>query len=174
LGWEVKVDLELILDGKTYQVATNKTKDGYKFKVDDTEVDFSQIDFSGNCFKLNVNGQAKTVYVATDKGKSYVHIDGTVIPIEAAVEESESGAAGNEEIVNGKQIVHAPMPGKVVKIAVTDGQQVKEKEILCVIEAMKMENEIRAKIAGVVKQISFKAGDLVGTEETILIVEPEE
>jgi len=166
------VELELILDGKTYQVATNKTKDGYKFKVDDSEVDFAQIDFSGNCFKLNVNGKAKTVYVATDSGKSYVHIDGTVIPIETTVEESESGAAGNEEIVDGKQMVHSPMPGKVVKIAVEEGQQVKEKEILCVVEAMKMEHELRAKIAGVVKEISFKAGDLVGTEETILIVEP--
>ena len=168
------MDLELILDGKTYRVSANKTKDGYKLKVDDSEVGFSQIGFSNNCLKLNINGQAVNAYVATDSGRSFVHIDGMVIPVEAVAEESESGVSGTEEIVDGKQLVHAPMPGKVVKIPVEEGQTVKEKQILCVVEAMKMENEIRAKIPGIVKDIKYKAGDLVGTEETILVVESEE
>jgi len=165
------VDSELVLNGKNYFVSVNKSKDGFKFKIDDTEKDFEPLDFSGNCFKLNINGVARTVYVATEKGKSFVHIDGLVIPIEAASEESESGAGGAEEIIDGKQMVHAPMPGKIVKIPVEDGQEVNEKEILCVVEAMKMENEIRSKLKGIVREIKYKDGDLVGTEETILYVE---
>ena len=61
-----------------------------------------------------------------------------------------------EEIVDGKQLIHAPMPGKIVKIAVEEGQEVKEKQLLCVVEAMKMENEIRAKFPGMVKEVNNK------------------
>jgi len=174
LGWEVKVDSELVLNGKTYFVSVNQSKDGFKYKIDDTEKDFEPLDFSDKCFKLNINGVARTVYVATDKGKSFVHIDGIVIPVETAAEEEESGAGGAEEIIDGKQMVHAPMPGKIVKIPVEDGQEVNKKDILCVVEAMKMENEIRSKLKGIVREIKFKDGDLVGTEETILIVESSE
>jgi len=173
LGWEVKVDSELILIGKQYSVSVEKTKDGYKFKIDDEQADFMPIDFETNCFKLNINGTVKTVYVATDKkkGQSYAHIDGMVLPIQAVTEELEEGMSSAEEIIDGKQLIHAPMPGKIVKIAVEEGQEVKEKQLLCVVEAMKMENEIRAKFEGVVKEVNNKDGDLVGTEETILIVE---
>ena len=168
------MDSELIVNGQNYFVSIVKTKNGSKFKFGDEEIEFNAIDFSADCIKLNINGEAKTVYVAKDKDKAYVHLDGIVIPLEEASEESSGGGAGAEEIVDGKQMIHAPMPGKIVKIAVEEGQEVKEKTILCIVEAMKMENEIRAKINGVVKDVKYKAGDLVGTEETILVVESAE
>lgn len=168
------MDSELIVNGQNYFVSIAHSKNGPKLKIGDEEIDFKAIDFSDNCLKLNINGEAKTVYVAKDKEKAYVHIDGIVIPLEEAREEGSGGGAAGEEVVDGKQMVHAPMPGKIVKIAVEDGQEVAEKTILCIVEAMKMENEIRAKIKGVVKDIKYKAGDLVGTEETILVVESAE
>lgn len=170
------MDSQLILIGKEYSVAVDKTKNGYQFKIDDERADFNPIDFDTNCFKLNINGTVKTVYVATDKktGMSYTHVDGVVLTVKAVTEESQSAGGAAEDIVDGKQVVHAPMPGKIVKIAVAVGQAVKEKAILCVVEAMKMENEIRAKFNGVVKEINFKDGDLVGTEETILVFEKSE
>jgi len=174
LGWELKVDSELIINGQNYFASITKSKNGSRLKIGDEEIEFKSIDFSGNCLKLNINGIAKTVYVAKDKDKAYVHLDGIVIPVEEAREEGSSGRASGEEIVDGKQMIHAPMPGKIVKIAVEEGQTVKEKAILCIVEAMKMENEIRAKINGVVKDIKYKAGDLVGTEEIILVVESTE
>ena len=112
--------------------------------------------------------------MATDKGKYFVHIDGTVIPIETAVEESESGAAGTDEIVDGKQMVHAPMPGKVVKIAVEEGQQVKLKDILCVVEAMKMENEVNATSEGMVIDIRHKEGSSVNQGDVLIMLKPVE
>lgn len=170
------MDSQLILIGKEYSVTVDKTKNGYQFKIDDERANFTPIDFDTNCFKLNINGTVKTVYVATDKksGMSYAHVDGVVLTVKAVTEESQSAGAAADDIVDGKQVVHAPMPGKIVKIAVEVGQAVKDKAILCVVEAMKMENEIRAKFDGVVKEINFKDGDLVGTEETILVFEKSE
>ena len=63
------------------------------------------------------------------------------------------------------------MPGKVVKIQVSEGQQVNVGETLIIIEAMKMENEVKSAINGIVKKIYIKAGDAV--EQGILMLEIE-
>lgn len=168
------MDYELVLDGQEYFVSISKGKNGYTAKIGDEEFSFEQIDFETACLKLNVNGVPKTVYVAGENEKCYVHVDGLVHTLEIPSEESSAGAGSSDLIVDGKQLVVAPMPGKIVDIPVKVGQAVKEKDILCVVEAMKMENEIRCMVKGVVKEIGYKAGDLVGTEETILIVEAAE
>lgn len=61
------------------------------------------------------------------------------------------------------------MPGKVVKIAVKVGDQVKEGETLLILEAMKMENEIKASVAGTVKAVHVKEGQAL--EQGVLMIE---
>ena len=63
------------------------------------------------------------------------------------------------------------MPGKIVKINVEEGQTVKAGETLIILEAMKMENEIKSGIDGVVKAIHVKEGDAL--EENVLMLEVE-
>ncbi len=63
------------------------------------------------------------------------------------------------------------MPGKIVKINVEEGQTVKKGETLIILEAMKMENEIKSGIDGVVKAIHVKEGDAL--EENVLMLEVE-
>ena len=60
------------------------------------------------------------------------------------------------------------MPGLVVTIEVADGQAVREGEAVCVIEAMKMQNIIRAERDGVVKTVNAKAGDSVAADEVLV------
>jgi biotin carboxyl carrier protein len=66
---------------------------------------------------------------------------------------------GRKEAVGG--VIKAPMPGLVVRVEVTPGQAVEVGEGLVVVEAMKMENELRASHAGVVEQVHVKAGERV-------------
>jgi 2-oxoglutarate carboxylase large subunit len=66
----------------------------------------------------------------------------------------------------------APMPGRVVRILVEEGQPVQEGQTVAIVEAMKMENEIHAPITGVVKKIFAKPGDNVTPEDAILRIEP--
>jgi propionyl-CoA carboxylase alpha chain len=68
---------------------------------------------------------------------------------------------------SGKQL-HCPMPGLVVSIAVTVGQEVKAGETLAVVEAMKMENVLRAERDGVVKAIHARKGDSLAVDAVIL------
>jgi propionyl-CoA carboxylase alpha chain len=67
----------------------------------------------------------------------------------------------------GKQVL-CPMPGLVVSIAVKEGQEVKAGETVAVVEAMKMENVLRAEIDGTVKTINAKPGDSLAVDAVIL------
>ncbi len=67
----------------------------------------------------------------------------------------------------GKQVL-CPMPGLVVSIAVKEGQEVKAGETVAVVEAMKMENVLRAEIDGMVKKINAKPGDSLAVDAVIL------
>ncbi|MBX3479245.1 MAG: acetyl/propionyl/methylcrotonyl-CoA carboxylase subunit alpha [Caulobacter sp.] len=66
------------------------------------------------------------------------------------------------------KMIISPMPGLVVSMDVAEGQQVREGEVVCVIEAMKMQNIIRAERDGVVKTVSAKSGDSVAADEVLV------
>jgi pyruvate carboxylase subunit B len=68
--------------------------------------------------------------------------------------------------------VSTSMPGKIVKILVLEGQTVEEGQGLLILEAMKMENQVKAPVAGVVARIHVREGDSV--ESDALLVEIEE
>lgn len=68
------------------------------------------------------------------------------------------------------EAVTAPMPGNILKVAVTAGQSVKEGDLLVVLEAMKMENEIFAPKAGTVAQVLVSKGATVDTGATLVVL----
>ena len=73
------------------------------------------------------------------------------------------GGAGSEAVVS-------PMQGTVLKVEVTEGEQVEAGRVLCVVEAMKMENEIAAHRSGTVAQLSVSPGDAVASGQVICLV----
>ena len=68
------------------------------------------------------------------------------------------------------EVVKSPMPGNVLKINVIQGQQVKEGEVLLILEAMKMENEIVSTKAGTVAQIVVSKGAVVETGAPLVVI----
>jgi acetyl-CoA/propionyl-CoA carboxylase biotin carboxyl carrier protein len=75
--------------------------------------------------------------------------------------------------VGGKDAVVSPMQGTVLAVEVEDGQEVVAGQVLCVVEAMKMENEVHAPRDGVVRELSVAAGQPVATGQVICVVEGE-
>jgi len=71
----------------------------------------------------------------------------------------------------GKAMVTSPMPGKVVKLLVGVGQEVQADQGVIVVEAMKMENELKSALAGKVKEIFVKEGEVVESGAKLLLVE---
>ncbi len=80
-------------------------------------------------------------------------------------------AAGAGFKAEGKQTVTAPMPGKIVKLFVKVGDVVTEGQGLVVIEAMKMENELKSPKAGTVTQVTTKEGATVENGSPLVVVE---
>ncbi len=71
----------------------------------------------------------------------------------------------------GKAMVTSPMPGKVVKILVAEGDDVQADQGVIVVEAMKMENELKSAVAGKVKEIFVKEGEVVESGAKLIFVE---
>ncbi len=103
-----------------------------------------------NGFALAYRGVETKAYVYTEREAGYARL----MPVKKIAD-------------TGKQ-VHCPMPGLVVSIAVKEGQEVKAGETVAVVEAMKMENVLRAEIDGTVKKIHAKPGDSLAVDAVIL------
>ncbi len=87
-------------------------------------------------------------------------------PVAAA---APAPAAAPASVAAG-EVVKSPMPGNILKIQVTQGQQVKEGDVLIILEAMKMENEIVAPKTGSVAQIIVTKGQVVETGAPLAVI----
>ncbi|HWI19574.1 MAG TPA: biotin/lipoyl-containing protein [Vicinamibacterales bacterium] len=106
-------------------------------------------------------------------GEFDVHLDGRTIPLEirpagsfGRQKKEGAGAHGS-----GPQRVLAPMPGKVVRVLVKPGDEVKARQGLVVVEAMKMENELRAARDGRVRDVAVTEGQSVDAGAVLAVIE---
>lgn len=67
-------------------------------------------------------------------------------------------------------VILSPMPGKVVKILVSEGNKVEVGQTLIIISAMKMESEFKAKVAGIIKHISVKEGETIDANKELISI----
>lgn len=121
-----------------------------------------------NTILFLLNGELKTVHIATVKDKTYVSIDGEYYILEPEkAKESKMRASATEK---GNSVA-SQMPGLLVKIPVSIGDKITAGTILAIVEAMKMQNELRAPQDGVVKKINFKEGEQVDAFVPIVEIE---
>jgi biotin carboxyl carrier protein len=101
-----------------------------------------------------------------------VLVGGRIFHLDVMDERSKLLAASAALAVSGPQTVTAEMPGKVVKVNVAVGAEVRERQGIVIVEAMKMENEIPSPIDGIVKEIAVSEGQTVEAGATLFVVEP--
>lgn len=102
-----------------------------------------------------------------------VYVDGKTIPVQIRPAGSfgRQRREGTGAEAAGPQRVTAPMPGKIVRLLVRPGDEVKARQGLVVVEAMKMENELRAARDGRVRDVSVAEGQSVDAGAVLLVVE---
>ncbi len=129
-------------------------------------------------YKITLKG--RTYEVEVEQGKAMLLDEYEAIvpsapaaPVAAApvAEAAPAPAAAAPAAVTGAgETVNAPMPGTIIKVNVTQGQAVKEGDVLCVLEAMKMENDITAPKAGTVTQVVTAKGASVSTGAPLVVI----
>jgi biotin carboxyl carrier protein len=141
---EVRPNGELVvsLDGHVYENDV--------IVLDD---DALSVRIDGRVLDLTVEGSPPDVGVIASGHRAYVKVESD--RLRAARAARRGGAGGGEKAVS------APMPGRVVKVLVAVGDEVKAGQGVVVIEAMKMENELKAKGPGKVAEIHVKPGEAI-------------
>lgn len=120
------------------------------------------------------NGPQHVVQLSPGRRPKQAAIGGDVLDVtvktaqEAALEAALAAAGGG----TGSGAVEAPMPGRVVRVLVAEGEDVEVGAPLLIVEAMKMENEVNATMAGVVARVAVAAGDTVDAGQLLCEVGP--
>lgn len=147
--------------------------DGEQVSVDGEAVAVELLEVRGTPLRrLSLNGESHRVVAerGETRGEWDLHVDGYRIAVEVVDERTRAIRAmtARSAAPKGPKPVKAPMPGMIMRIDVNVGDQVRAGQGVLIIEAMKMENELKAEAAGTVSKISVAPGTAV-EKGTVLI-----
>ncbi len=127
--------------------------------------------------KVKVDGEDYEVELEKQEGVWNVSIDGKIFSIEiegGSIEESSGSKRKKKGRGKKSGTISSTIPGKIVSIAVEEGANVVEGDVVMILEAMKMQNEIQAPLSGTVTAVNCKPGDSIEANSPLLIIQPEE
>jgi biotin carboxyl carrier protein len=163
---------EVRIAGAIRIVELERNADHWRITLDGQPLDADAVEIAPNTFSILLRGQSHEIRVTPSP-------DGT-LTMQTGVEEFNaevldprawSGRRHSAQEAVGRQQVVAPMPGKVVRLLVKAGDAVEAGQGLLVVEAMKMQNEIRSPKSGVVERLLAQEGQPVNAGEILAWVE---
>ena len=165
--------VELEIAGRTRVITIERANDRMALTIDGRPFDVEAVPLGSGrwSIRLPASGRQHEVIVtaARDGAELDVAVGGMRVPVRRRLGRARAGAAGADG--NGPQRIAAPMPGKIVRVLVSPGERVEPRQGVIVIEAMKMENELRAARAGVVREVLAKEGASVEAGTPLVVIE---
>ncbi|MGY5853534.1 MAG: biotin/lipoyl-containing protein [Candidatus Thorarchaeota archaeon] len=165
-GQDFKVEIKRLDEGgllvikvgeESFTIKTTQNEDG-SFCVNDTITDHNVrvVTKSGRKVSLEFNGEARELeWERVRKAQS-------------TTSSAAPTAGGGPKIKGG---VYPPMPGKITEVSVKVGDSVKSGQTVCILEAMKMFNELKAPSDGTVKEVNVELGSAVTTNDLLILIE---
>lgn len=150
------------INGKTFEVKFSNSGDGkFSLELNGEKFSVELLRISGNVMQIKVCGKVFDVRYPTPTFKP-------VTPrIEPSPTLSKKPAVG---FVVGKDAVLAPIAGRIISLKVGVGQKVSKGDCLCILEAMKMANEVAAPRDGIVKEVLVSEGAVVNKGDVLAII----
>jgi biotin carboxyl carrier protein len=162
---------DVIIDGKNYRLELDRAEGRWQCRLDGREVQLDAVLSRRDVLSVLIGG--KSYEIKRERTATDLHL--WVGPVRYAAELrdprsllSRKGAGIDEK---GPRKLLAPMPGKVVRVLVAEKDQVEAGQGILVVEAMKMQNEIKSPKKGMVKKISAVAGAAVNPGDVLAVVE---
>lgn len=162
------MELEFGIAQKNYSLSVQKKNEHYEVKINNEIFNIAAEHVTPNCLLVTDKNSIRRIYIASRNDKTFIYFDGRQHLIDHPIETEMSAYGEDSHLSAADSGICAPMPGKILKILVTENEAVVAKQNLVIVEAMKMEHSVRAPRNGIVTKINFKAGDLVDTGQEIL------
>lgn len=141
--------------------------EGSRFEFEGLKRGFSIEPSGPGIFSILVEGRS---YQATVLAAGMIQVNDRIFFVEI-VDPRELRARSSAGASHGRQNIVAPMPGKVVRLLAVVGDRVEAGQGLIVVEAMKMQNEMKSPKAGIVAEVKTKDGATVAAGEILIVIE---
>jgi biotin carboxyl carrier protein len=170
------VQYQIEIEGRVRHVTVQRTGGIFTVTIDGHEHRVDAVPVDAQSWSLLLGGESHEVTLSRSGpgGGSVVNVGGT--PIAALLNgrrrsgRKEDGGHGGSPTAGGPQRIAAPMPGKIARVLVEPGTEVKARQPVVVIEAMKMENELRASRDGVVAEVHAREGQSVEAGTLLVVI----
>jgi biotin carboxyl carrier protein len=144
-----------------------------KIRVDDKLYDADIIMVERGVYSILLDGRSYNVELIETTGAKQYQVNTLFYSFDAEVVDAETKYQKSRKKIDSleENVISSPMPGKVVRILVKAGEQVKAGETVVIVSAMKMESEYKVKSDRLIKEIKVKEGDTVSANQPLIIIE---
>ncbi|WP_025209855.1 biotin/lipoyl-containing protein [Hippea sp. KM1] len=162
------------LDNVEYKISVKEIEpDKFEVVIDDKSYIVDAQLTESSVYSLIINGKSYEVNLDYKDGIYHVYNEGDLFKIEVMDElkkrmlEKRGGAGGLE----GAYTIKSEMPGKIVDVKVKEGDEVKEGDVVIILEAMKMQNEIKSPKDGKITEVFVQKDDVIEADAKLVTVE---
>jgi biotin carboxyl carrier protein len=161
---------DVTIDGKNYRLDLNRVEGRWSCQLDGRDLEVDAIPVHPDLLSLRIGNLAYEVKSERVANDLYLWVGGKRFAVEVRDPRSLRGRSrvGDD---HGPKKITASMPGKVVRLLVREGDEVETGAGVAVVEAMKMQNEIKSPKKGTVQKILVREGAAVNAGEVLAIVE---
>jgi biotin carboxyl carrier protein len=162
---------EVKVADKTHRVELLKSADGWRCNLDGTDLSIDAISTQQGVLSILIDGKSYEVKQEIAGAESNIVVRGLRFPAQVLDPRSLRSRRGADSGGEGPKKIIAPMPGKVVRILAPVGSSVEQGQGVIVIEAMKMQNELKSPKKGTVKKLNITEGSAVEAGQPLAEVE---
>ncbi len=160
---------DIAIDGKHYRLDLERQEDGWECRIDGREIEVDAVLARPNVLSIRIRNKAYEVKCERVGNDQHVWVGSARFAAEVRDPRSlRSRSRSVDE--HGPRKLTAPMPGKVVRVLVSEGTPIEAGSGILVVEAMKMQNEVKSPKKGTVQKILVKEGAAVSAGDVLAIV----
>lgn len=161
---------EIAIDGRNHRLDLEQVEGRWTCRLDGREVEVDAVLARPDVISLRIGNQAYEVKCERVRGETHIWVGSVRFAAEVRDPRSLRGRVRAVD-EHGPKKLTAPMPGKIVRVLVTEGTEVEAGAGILVVEAMKMQNEVKSPKKGTVQKILVREGAAVNAGEVLAIVE---
>jgi acetyl/propionyl-CoA carboxylase alpha subunit len=165
-----RMTYDITIDGKSYRIDLDRVEGGWSCRVDGREVEVDAVLARPDVLSLRIGNEAYEVKCERAGGEMHLWVGSARFAAEVRDPRSLRGRVREVDDQGPKKLT-APMPGKIVRLLVSPGDAVEAGAGVLVVEAMKMQNEIKSPKKGTIQKILVSKGAAVNAGDVLAIVE---